>query len=53
MEKAKNQHYVPRMYIKRFGYGTEDNPRISVLKRQEDIIFHNQNPKNCVSKNIL
>lgn len=50
MEKTKNQHYVPRMYIKRFGYGTEDNPRISVLKRQEDIILHNQNPENFASK---
>lgn len=53
MDKTKNQHYVPRMYIKRFGYGTEDNPRISVLKKQEGIILHNQNPENFASKRFF
>lgn len=28
MEKTKNEHYVPRMYIKRFGYGTKDKPSV-------------------------
>lgn len=50
MGKNKNQHYVPRMYIKRFGYGTKENPRISVLKKVEGTIFHNQNPENFASK---
>lgn len=53
MDKTKNQHYVPRMYIKRFGYGTEDNPRISVLKKQEGIVLHNQNPENFASKRFF
>ena len=53
MEKTKNQHYVPRMYIKRFGYGTEDNPRISVLKKAEGIPLHNQNPENFASKRFF
>lgn len=53
MEKTKNQHYVPRMYIKRFGYGTEEHPKISVLKKPEGIIFHNQNPENFASKRFF
>lgn len=53
MGKTKNQHYVPRMYIKRFGYGTEDKPRISVLKKQEGIVLHNQNPENFASKRFF
>lgn len=53
MGKTKNQHYIPRMYIKRFGYGTEDNPRISVLKKAEGIILHNQNPENFASKRFF
>ena len=53
MEKTKNQHYVPRMYIKRFGYGTEDNPRISVLKKQEGVVLHNQNPENFASRRFF
>ncbi len=53
MGKTKNEHYVPRMYIKRFGYGTEDNPRISVLKKAEGTIFHNQNPENFASKRFF
>lgn len=53
MGKTKNQHYVPRMYIRRFGYGTEDNPKISVLKKQEGIIMHNQNPENFASKRFF
>ncbi len=50
MRKTKNEHYVPGMYIKRFGYATEDNPRISVLKKAEGTISHNQDPENFASK---
>lgn len=50
MKKTKNQHYVPRMYIKRFGYGIKDKPRISVWKTHENIILNNQNPENFASK---
>lgn len=32
MEKVRRQHYVPRMYLKRFGYGNIDDEYISVLK---------------------
>ncbi|MBD5487180.1 MAG: DUF4238 domain-containing protein [Lachnospiraceae bacterium] len=53
MGKTKKQHYVPRMYIKRFGYGTEDNPRISVLKKAEGTVLHNQNPENFASKRFF
>lgn len=53
MGETKNQHYVPKMYIKRFGYGTETKPRVSVLKKQEGIVFHNQNPENFASKRIF
>lgn len=50
MEKTKNQHYVPQMYIKRFGYGTKDKPKISVLKKTEKVILHDQNPYNFAAK---
>ncbi|MCH5266434.1 MAG: DUF4238 domain-containing protein [Lachnospiraceae bacterium] len=50
MEKTKNQHYVPQMYIKRFGYGTERKPRISVLKKHEQEIMHEQNPYNFAAE---
>lgn len=50
MEKTINQHYVPRMYIKRFGYGTEKKPKISVLKKHEKEVMHDQNPYNFASK---
>ena len=52
-EKTINQHYVPRMYIKRFGYGEKDNPRISVLKKETGKILHNQNPENFASKRFF
>ena len=51
--KTKNQHYVPQMYMKRFGYGTDEKPRISVLFKQEGKILHNQNPENFASKNYF
>jgi hypothetical protein len=48
-QKTKNQHYVPRLYIKRFGYGSDDKPKISVLFKDEGKILHNQNPENYAS----
>lgn len=51
--KTKNQHYVPQMYIKRFGYGTDDKRRISVLFKDNGKILHNQNPENFACKNYF
>lgn len=51
--KTKNQHYVPRMYMKRFGYGTEDNPRISVLFTDTGKVLNNQNPDNFASNHLF
>lgn len=51
--KTKNQHYVPQMYIKRFGYGTDDKQKISVLFKDEEKVLHNQNPENFASKNYF
>ena len=53
MGKTVNQHYVPRVYIKRFGYGTENKPKISVLKKREKEILHDQNPYNFASKRFF
>lgn len=48
-QKTKNQHYVPRMYMKRFGYGTAEKCRMSVLFKDEGKVLHNQNPENYAS----
>lgn len=48
-QKTKNQHYVPRMYMARFGYGLKTKPRISVLFKEESKILHNQNLNNYAS----
>lgn len=53
MDKTINQHYVPRMYIKRFGYGIEEKPKISVLKKREKEVLHDQNPYNFASKRFF
>jgi len=53
MDKSKKQHYVPRMYIKRFGYGTEDKPKISVLIKQEKRVLHDQNPYNFAAESFF
>lgn len=45
-QKTKNQHYVPRMYMKRFGYGTAEKCRMSVWFKDEGKVLHNQNPEN-------
>lgn len=33
MDKNKNEHYVLRMYIKRFGYRTEKNKDIRINEK--------------------
>lgn len=48
-QKTKNQHYVPRMYMKRFGYGTAEKCRMSVLFKDEGKVLHNQNLENYAS----
>ena len=53
MDKTKNEHYVPRMYIKRFGYGTEKKPKISVLMKNDDKVMHNQNPYNFAAERFF
>lgn len=53
MDKTKNEHYVPKMYIKRFGYGTEKKPKISVLMKNDDNVMHNQNPYNFAAKRFF
>lgn len=49
IQKTKNQHYVPRMYMKRFGYGAAEKRRMSVLFKDEGKVLHNQNPENYAS----
>lgn len=51
MEKTKRQHYVPRMYMKRFGYGSPEEPLVSVLIIKRSEILNDQNIENfAVSK---
>lgn len=45
--KVKNQHYVPRMYLKRF---TSDNNRFSVWKKDDDEILSRQRPENFAAR---
>lgn len=45
--KVKNQHYVPRMYLKRF---SPDNKRICVWNLMEDKILTRQQPGNYAAK---
>lgn len=52
-EKTINQHYVPQMYLRRFGYGKVDKERISVLKIMNGEILHSQNPRNFSSKRFF
>ena len=53
IKKTKNQHYVPRMYLKRFGYGTDKKPKISVLFKKDGKVLHNQSPWNFASTNYF
>ena len=53
MNKTKNQHYIPQMYMKRFGYGPLKNRKISVLKKRESIVLDGQNVENFASKRFF
>ncbi len=53
MEKVKRQHYVPRMYLKRFGYGNKDNEKITVLKLDTGDILENQRVENFAAANYF
>ena len=45
--QVKNQHYVPRMYIKRF---SPDKKRICVWNLMKDTILIRQRPENYAAK---
>ena len=53
MSKRENQHYIPRMYMKRFGYGLLKKEKISVLKKQENIILDNQRVENFAAQRFF
>ena len=44
--KSKTQHYVPRMYLKRFGYGNIGDEYISVLKLDNGTVLDNRKVEN-------
>lgn len=46
MEKVRRQHYVPRMYLKRFGYGNIGDEYISVLKLDNGTVLDNRKVEN-------
>lgn len=46
MEKVRRQHYVPRMYLKRFGYAACNGTKIFVWYIEYDQIYE----KNVGSK---
>ena len=48
--KIKTQHYVPKMYIKRF---SSDNQRICVWKLKDNNILTRQRPDNFAAKNYF
>ena len=45
--KVKNQHYVPRMYMKRFA---QDNSRLCVWNLMADKILTRQRPENYATR---
>ena len=53
MEKVRRQHYVPRMYLKRFGYGNMDDEYISVLKLDNGTVLDNRKVKNFAVENYF
>lgn len=53
MEKVRRQHYVPRMYLKRFGYGNIDDEYISVLKLDKGTVLDNRKVKNFAVENYF
>lgn len=53
MEKVKQQHYVPRMYLNRFGYISHGAKKITVLKLDDGIVLENQRTENFASVNYF
>lgn len=53
MEKVKHQHYVPRMYLKRFGCGDKEDKKITVLKLDEGTVLENRRAENFASANFF
>lgn len=53
MEKVRRQHYVPRMYLKRFGYGNIDDEYISVLKLDNGTVLDNRKVENFAVANYF
>lgn len=53
MEKVRRQHYVPRMYLKRFGYGNIGDEYITVLKLDNGIILDNRKVENFAVANYF
>lgn len=50
MQKTKNQHYVPRMYIKRFAEKYKKKYIITVLKKSDNSLLKKQNPENFAAQ---
>lgn len=53
MEKVRRQHYVPRMYLKRFGYGNIGDEYISVLKLDNGTVLDNRKVENFAVANYF
>lgn len=53
MEKVKQQHYVPRMYLNRFGYISRGVKKITVLKLDDGVVLENQRAENFASVNYF
>lgn len=53
MEKVRRQHYVPRMYLKRFGYGNKDNEYITVFKLDDGTVMDNRKVENFAVANYF
>jgi len=48
-----NQHYVPQFLLNRFGYGDDDNKKISIYDIRKDEIRNNQSIKENFSQNYF
>lgn len=48
---TKNQHYIPRMYLKRFGNKKGKNYRIDVYDKKQDKFFLNQSVESVAYSN--
>lgn len=53
MGKVRRQHYVPRMYLKRFGYGKKDDEYITVLKLDNGTVLDNRKVVNFAVANFF